>query len=67
MTIGINIKRLRERFGYSQSELAELTGIPQALICYYENDARTPSVFNARKLAEVFKVTIEQLMDGKEE
>lgn len=66
MSIGVNIKALRERFGYTQSDLAELTGISQPLIWYYESAKKIPSVVNAEKIAKVFNVTIEELMYGKE-
>ena len=65
MAIGENIKLLRERFGYSQNELAKLTGISQALIWYYENEDKMPSVKNADKLAKVFNITIDELLYGE--
>jgi len=65
MAIGKNIKLLRERFGYSQHELAKLTGICQALIWYYENEDKMPSVKNADKLAKVFNITIDELLHGE--
>jgi len=65
MAIGKNIKLLRERFGYSQNELAKLTGISQALIWYYEHEDKMPSVKNADKLAKVFNITIDELLYGE--
>ena len=66
MALGVNIKRYRKRFGYSQQHLAHLTGIPQSLLWYYENDKKIPSAVNAYALAKVFGITVEELLLSEE-
>ncbi|MCE7736808.1 MAG: CBS domain-containing protein [Candidatus Heimdallarchaeota archaeon] len=47
------IKRLREKIGWSQSELAEKVGISQSAIPKYENGKQTPSYEIAVKIFEL--------------
>ena len=61
-TIGTNIKRLREKSGYSQNELAKLLKIPQSLLWRYESGGSVPNVINAAKLAGFFGITVEELI-----
>ena len=59
-----NIKRLRERRGMTQSELAIEVGADQVSISRWEGGARNPSMAKLRKLASVLGVELVELIDG---
>ena len=40
MSVGANIRRIRERNGMTQSELADKAGITQAMLCWIEQGNR---------------------------
>ncbi len=58
MTIGENLKRLREDRGLSQPRLAERSGVPQPTISNIENDRREPHASTMRKLAAALGVEV---------
>ena len=51
MTVGENIKRLRENQGLKQSELARLIGVSRATMSQYEADIICPRMGNVERLA----------------
>jgi len=61
--IGIQIIRLRKQKGISQTELAEQVGASRDIIGKYEREEVIPSVEMAKKIAEVFEVTLDFLVD----
>jgi len=63
MDIGIQIIRLRKQKGISQTELAEQVGASRDIIGKYEREEVVPSVEMAKKIAEVFEVTLDFLVD----
>ncbi len=50
------LKEVRERAGFTQSELAEKCGVNQSTIAMIENGTNKPRVPLAKKLAEVLNV-----------
>ena len=66
MTIGENIKRLREAQGMKQDELAEALGVTAGAVSLWESDKRSMNVKQADKLAHVLGVTLNELVDEKE-
>ena len=52
---GESVRIIRELQGYSQNELADLTGIPQATLSAIENDRIRLGVERARTLARALK------------
>lgn len=50
---GANLARLREERGYTQRELAKISGVPKGSIGNYENGSYLPRVGNLVKLAKV--------------
>lgn len=60
-----NIKRLREKSGMTQDELAEQMQISRQLVSMYERGARPVSAQTAFQFADVFGVSILELA-GKE-
>ena len=66
MTIGRNIRSLRERYGLTQCELAERAGVTQVYISYCENGRKEPSLKFCRKLAAVFGCPVSDIVDSEE-
>ena len=63
MTFGEKLKDLRLRLNYSQSELAEVTGISERSLYTYEAQGAIPRRGNIRKIAEALKVDPSYLMN----
>ena len=63
--LGKRIKELRNRFRYTQTELATLVGITKSTVAAYENDTRLPSYEVLIKLSNIFKVSLDYLVLGK--
>lgn len=61
-----NIRRLREKYNFTQAELAEKVGIRQQNICKMELGKMKPDVFTAIELAKTFETSVEELMCGQE-
>ena len=67
MALSDNVKRLRERKNYSQSELAELVGVSQQAIADYEKGKKIPNIVTGVDLARKLDTTVERLVDGGDE
>ncbi|NJO03051.1 MAG: helix-turn-helix transcriptional regulator [Bacteroidia bacterium] len=61
--IGERIAQLRKQKGWSQSELADKIGASREAIGKYERNEALPSVETAKKIAQVFEVTIDYLVE----
>lgn len=59
------IKEYRRKRELTQSQLAEVLGVRQTTICQWENGNRNPSIKMCKKLADVFGVTVDELIGGK--
>lgn len=57
--IGNRMKALREEKGWTQTHLAELTGVSRKTVNTVENGVFIPSVTVALKLAKVFETPVE--------
>lgn len=66
MEFGENLKKLRESRGMSQADLAEQLGVTRGLIAQYETGAKSPNVNLASKIASALGVTIDTMMQRKE-
>ena len=65
--IGNKIKELRNKYKFTQTELAEKVGVTKSTIAAYENDSRQPSYEVLIKMAEAFKVSIDSLLLNRSE
>jgi transcriptional regulator with XRE-family HTH domain len=63
MAAGEKIVRLRKEKGWSQQLLAQKIGTSGPIIGRYERGEMVPSVEVAKKLADVFGVTLDYLVD----
>ena len=53
------IKHLRKEFKFSQKELANMVGVSQAAVYYWEKNERKPKVEQIIRLAEIFGVSLD--------
>lgn len=66
LTIGLNIKSIREMNGLTQSELAKEIRCTSATICYLETGHRKPNVKTILDIAVVLDVEITDIIPSKE-
>lgn len=57
-----NIRYLRKKMGYTQEQFAELIGIKRSLVGAYEEGRADPRLNNLLKMAEVFEVSLDELI-----
>ena len=62
MTIGKMIVKLRREKRISQEKLAELLGISRQTLSNYENDITSPDLMQAKKVTEVFDISLDELI-----
>lgn len=66
MSLGAKIKKLRELKKLNRSELADIIGLSHVMVGRYERDEAAPSVDVAKKIADVFQVSLDYLVgEGK--
>jgi len=63
MAIGDKILALRKHQGWSQQQLAKKVGTSGPIIGRYERNEMVPSVEVAKKMADIFAVTLDYLVD----
>ena len=67
MTIGKRIALLRKEKGLTQEELANHMGVSPQAVSKWENDQTCPDISALPKLAQLFGVTVDELLSGREE
>ncbi len=60
--LAANVKRLRERRGLTQQELAELSSVPRPTIANLESGTANPTLLVLLKVADSLGATIEELV-----
>ena len=63
MDFGSKLKELRAQNGLTQKQLAEQLGITKSVVSFYERQERTPSPEVLRKMAAIFRVSTDFLLD----
>ncbi|MBW6481216.1 MAG: helix-turn-helix domain-containing protein [Bacteroidales bacterium] len=63
MSIGANIKKLREQSGLLQKQVASELGIGYTNYNKLENGNREPSVSELQKLGRLFNMTVDQIIN----
>ena len=66
MEVATNIKRLREQQGFIQKQIAHELGIGYSNYNKMENGAREPSVIELQKLAKLYNITVDELLNPEE-
>ena len=67
MTLGQKLKEIRKKIGLSQEQLAEIMNVSRQAITKWENDRGVPDISNLQELSKVFGITIDYLLDEKNE
>ena len=62
MEIGTKIFELRKQNNLSQEKLAELVGVSRQTISKWELGETSPDIKQAKRLAEIFRVSLDQLV-----
>ena len=65
-TIGKRISSLRKAMGMKQEELAERLDVSGQAVSKWENDQTCPDISALPKLARLFGITVDELLEGKE-
>lgn len=60
---GRNIRFLRKYNKYTRKEMADKLGMSESSITYYEGGKNLPSIFVLKKIAYLFGVTLDTLLD----
>ena len=66
-TLGMMILTLRKEKGMTQLELAEKMGVTDKAVSKWERDLSFPDISSIPKLAEIFEVSVDELMQVKTE
>lgn len=66
MTLGNNLKKLRNERGLSQEEVARALFVSRQTISKWETDKAEPGVANLKALAGLYGVTLDQLMQWED-
>ena len=65
--IAENIKFYRKQLGLTQEQLAEKLQGKKSLVSNYENGHSTPNIETLCKLAEIFDITLDELVEYKKD
>lgn len=63
MGLGNKILNLRKKLNLSQEQLAEQLDVTRQTISKWELEETTPDIKQAKKLSEIFKVSLDELLD----
>lgn len=64
-TLGMTISSLRKDKGMTQLELAEKIGVTDKAVSKWERDLSFPDINSIPKLAEIFEISVDDLMQVK--
>lgn len=67
MGIGSKIKEYRELNKMTQKDIAEILGVEPETISKYEAGTIEPNIESLKRLAETFNITVDELINDKEE
>ena len=65
--IAENIKFYRKQLGLTQEQLAQYLHGKKSLVSNYENGYSTPDIYTLCKLADVFDITLDELVEYEKE
>lgn len=67
MAFAENLKRLREKTGMTQNELAVDVGVSQTMIAQYERGMKLPNIITSVQFAKILGTTVEKLVEQEEQ
>lgn len=65
-TMGSRLKALRKKYNYTGEEVGNMLNVSKVAIYNWEKDIRSPSPDVIEKLANIYEVSIDYLITGKE-
>ncbi len=63
---GDRLRGIRQKNELTQKQVADTLHLDRSTYAYYERGTTEPSMGTTRKLAELFKVSVDELINGKE-
>lgn len=63
-SVGENIKNIRKKIGITQEELAEKLSVTRQAVSNWENGKTEPDIETLTKIAQIFDIGIDELVDG---
>ena len=63
-SVGENIKKTRNKFRITQEELAEKINVTRQAVSNWENGKTEPDIETLTKIAQIFDISIDELVDG---
>lgn len=64
-SVGENIKNIRKKNNITQEELAEKLNVTRQAVSNWENGKSEPDIETLTKIAQIFDISIDELVDGK--
>ena len=64
--LGKILKRMRQKAGLRQEDLAKMLNVERVIVANWERGAKYPSLNTMVRLCEIFGVTLDQLVGRKE-
>ena len=65
MTLGEKLKEARKQAGLSQEKMAEKIGVSRQAITKWENGTGTPDIANLMAIANLFQITVDELLSNE--
>lgn len=59
------LRTIRERLGFSQDDVASLTGQPRPVVSNWESGVRRPNSHQLDKLAKIYRTSLDELLGGR--
>ena len=66
MNLGNNLFQSRKKTGLSQETVAEKLGVSRQTISKWETDETVPDIYQAKKLAKIYNLLLDELIDFDE-
>lgn len=65
--LAVRLRTIRERLGFSQDDVASLTGQPRPVVSNWETGVRRPNSHQLDKLAKIYRTSLDELLGGYSE
>jgi transcriptional regulator with XRE-family HTH domain len=65
--LAARLRTLREGLGFSQDDVASLTGQPRPVVSNWETGVRRPNSHQLDKLAKIYRTPLDELLGGRSE
>ena len=66
-TLGMRISRFRKAKGYTQEDFSQMLGVTAQAVSKWENDLSCPDIMLLPKIAQLFDISVDELLGGTNE